>query len=303
MTHPVAECFQSAMPVQLATLAVPRAALPAVEETIGALGGALWADTKGNPDPVPLEVTLPETVERALLERALAEVCAALGLPTPRFTLAPLPDRDWVAESQKALPPQIAGRFFVHGSHVTEPPPPGLIPLLVEASIAFGTGRHETTQGCLIALTALAEERPIGRALDLGCGSGVLAMAMAKLWPAAEVLAADNDPPSVRVTLENAALNGLADRITAVESEGYGAPALKARAPFELIAANILADPLIAMAPDLARHLAPDGLAVLSGLLRREGEAVLAAHLAQGLVLAEQHDYGDWRTLLLRKPA
>lgn len=290
------------MPVQLATLAVPRAALPAVEEAIGALGGALWADTKGNPDPVPLEVTLPAEIDPADLRQVLAGICEAFGLPGIEVEVAPLPDRDWVAESQKALPPQIAGRFFVYGSHVKEPPPEGLIPLLVEASIAFGTGRHETTQGCLIALSELAERQSIGNALDLGCGSGLLAMAMAKLWPEARVLAADNDPPSVGVTVENAALNGLAAQITAIESDGYAAPELKARAPFELIAANILADPLIAMAPDLARHLAPGGIAILSGLLVREGEAVLSAHLAEGLALAARRDYGDWRTLILRRP-
>lgn len=282
-------------------LAIPRNALPAVEEAILDLGGALWADTKGNPDPVPLDVTLPDGVTAERLGQALAPLAEVFGFTPPALTLEILPERDWVAESQRNLPPQTAGRFWVHGSHVTESPPPGLIPLLVEASIAFGTGRHETTQGCLVALTGLADAGVgVRNALDLGCGSGVLAMAIAKLWPRAFVMAADNDEPSVGVTRENAGLNGV-PQIQALVSEGYGAATLKAAAPFDLIAANILAAPLIQLAPDLARHLAPGGRAILSGLLTTQAPEVLQAHLAQGLSLVEARSYGEWDTLLLRK--
>ena len=282
-------------------LAIPRAALPAVEEAILDLGGALWADTKGNPELVPLDLTLPGEVTAERLGAALAPLAEVFGFTLPALVLEPLAERDWVAESQRNLPPQTAGRFWVHGSHVTQAPPAGLIPLLVEASIAFGTGRHETTQGCLTALTELADAgTAVRNALDLGCGSGVLAMAIAKLWPGARVLAADNDAPSVGVTRENAELNGVPG-IAALESEGYAAPALKQAAPFDLIAANILAAPLIQLAPDLARHLAPGGLAILSGLLTTQAPAVIQAHAAQGLTLVEARSYGEWDTLLLRK--
>jgi ribosomal protein L11 methyltransferase len=285
----------------LLRLAIPRAALPAIEDAILELGGALWADTKGNPDPVPLEITLPAAVAAQRLTDALQPLAEVFGFTLPALVLEPLPERDWVAESQRNLPPQTAGRFWVHGSHVREAPPAGLIPLLVEASIAFGTGRHETTQGCLTALTDLADGgTAVRNALDLGCGSGVLAMAIAKLWPAARVLAADNDAPSVGVTRENAELNAV-PRIVALESEGYAAPALRAAAPFDLIAANILAAPLIQLAPELARHLAPGGRAILSGLLTTQAAEVIQAHEAQGLTLVAARGHGEWDTLLLRK--
>ncbi len=287
----------------LLRLPLPKAALPALEDAILDLGGALWADTKGNPDPVPLEITLPAEVTAEALANALTPLAEVFGFTLPPLVLETLPEIDWVAETQRNLPPQTAGRFWVHGSHVKDAPPAGLIPLLVEASIAFGTGRHETTQGCLVALTELAEAgTPVTKALDLGCGSGVLAMAIAKLWPQARVLAADNDAPSVGVTLENAGLNGT-PAIEAFESEGYAATRLRDAAPFDLIAANILAAPLIELAADLARHLAPGGRAVLSGLLTTQAQEVTLAHEAQGLTLLEARSYGEWDTLLLQKPA
>ena len=185
------------------------------------------------------------------------------------------------------------------GGHFAYAPEPFDVQRIQE--LEFGTGRHETTQGCLTALTELADAgTAVRNALDLGCGSGVLAMAIAKLWPGARVLAADNDAPSVGVTRENAELNGVPG-IAALESEGYAAPALKQAAPFDLIAANILAAPLIQLAPDLARHLAPGGLAILSGLLTTQAPAVIQAHVAQGLTLVEARSYGEWDTLLLRK--
>lgn len=296
-----ATTYRTAM-TSLLRLALPRAALPAAEEAILDLGGALWADTKGNPDPVPLEITLPDEATAERLAAALEPLAEVFGFALPPLAPEVLPERDWVAESQRNLPPQTAGRFWVHGSHVTEAPPPGLVPLLVEASIAFGTGRHETTKGCLEALTALADGGiGVRNALDLGCGSGVLAMAIAKLWPRAFVMAADNDEPSVGVTRENAGLNGV-PQIQALVSEGYGAATLKAAAPFDLIAANILAAPLIHLAPDLARYLAKGGRAILSGLLTTQAPEVIQAHLAQGLVPLESRSYGEWDTLLLQKP-
>lgn len=287
------------MTTNLLRLAASKKLLPHLEEALTDLGGALWADTKGNPDPVPLEVTLPDEVGAEQIKSTLAALALALGLPVPSFTLEALPEKDWVAESQKNLPPQIAGRFFVHGSHVKERPPQGLIPLLVEASIAFGTGRHETTQGCLEFITKLSERgQKVERALDLGCGSGVLALAIAKLWPRATVLAVDNDAPSVRVTAENATLNGVGPNVAAAVSEGFANPIL-AGARFDLIAANILAPPLIALAPLMPRHLAPGGRIVLSGLLIQESDEVAGAYRKVGLKLLEVFEKGAWRALLL----
>jgi len=284
------------MTMNLLRLALPRALLPAAEELFGALGGALWADTKGQPEIVPLEIVLPPEVTAERIALALGPLAEAFGRDLPTFDLEPLADRDWVAESQRLLPPQTAGRFWVYGSHVTEPPPAGLIPLMVEASIAFGTGRHETTQGCLIAMTALAAERNVERVLDLGTGSGVLAMGAAVLWPAAAIRAVDIDRPSVAVARENAEINGLALHISFGESDGFAA----VRGAFDLILANILAEPLIELAPELRRHLAPGGVAILSGLLSKQSAEVTRAYAAEGLELVAARTYGDWDTLQLQ---
>jgi ribosomal protein L11 methyltransferase len=237
-------------------------------------------------------------VKGAPARRAIRAALAPFGVPS----FAPLPSKDWLAESRKALPPVTAGRFYLRGSHVRGPTPRGKLALLVDAGAAFGTGRHETTKGCLIVLDRLARDgRRFHRILDLGCGSGVLALAAARLWPGL-VLGVDNDPAAVRVARENLALNGLADRIRMIRSDGFAAPGLRRAAPFDLVMANILAGPLIRLAPGLARNLAPGGRAILSGLMTDQVPEVLAAHRRQGLVLESERHRDDWSVLLLRKP-
>jgi ribosomal protein L11 methyltransferase len=164
--------------------------------------------------------------------------------------------------------------------------------------LAFGSGEHATTRGCLLALDDLARRRRLRRVLDLGCGSGVLAIAAAKTWPA-RVLAADNDPVAVAVAAENAALNGVADRVRVVESDGYRHPAIGAGGPYDLILANILADPLRGFARDLARRLAPGGAAVLSGIVDHQVRPVVLAHRPYGLRLRRTIAIGPWATLVL----
>jgi len=237
-------------------------------------------------------------IEGAPDRRAIRAALAPWGKPS----FERLPSRDWVAESRKALPPIAAGRFYLRGSHVEGPAPRGKLALLIDAGAAFGTGRHESTRGCLIALDRLARAgRVFPRVLDLGCGSGVLALAAARLW-SGPVLAADNDPDAVRVARENIILNGLAGRVRVVKSAGYAATGLRRAAPFDLILANILAGPLIRMAPALARNLAPGGRAVLSGLLGTQAPEVLDAHRRQGLTLDFQLRLVEWSALVLRKP-
>ncbi|MEA2783349.1 MAG: ribosomal protein methyltransferase [Rhodospirillaceae bacterium] len=241
-----------------------------------------------------VEALIAGRPDRRAIGRALAEI------GEPEF--APLPPRDWVAESRRALPPIFAGRFYLRGAHVEGPTPRGKIALLVDAGAAFGTGRHETTRGCLLAMSRLAKDgRRFRNPLDLGCGSGVLALAAAKLWPG-QVLAADNDPDAVRVARENAVINGLGDRVAVVKSNGYAAAGIRRRAPFDFVLANILAKPLCRMAPALARNLAPGGRAVLSGLLKTQEPEVLDAHRRQELVLDFRLRLGDWSVLVLRKP-
>jgi ribosomal protein L11 methyltransferase len=234
--------------------------------------------------------------------RRVGEALRRVGLGSAPLELAAVEERDWVGEAQKSLPPLRAGRFYVHGSHVRGPGPRGSIPLLLDPGMAFGTGHHETTRGCLLMLDALARERRFARALDLGCGSGILALAIARLW-GRPVLAADNDPQAVAVARANARTNGVAGLVRVLRSDGFGAPALRRAGPFDLVVANILANPLVALAPAMAEHLAPRGVVVLSGILTRQEGEVLSAYAAVGLERLRRRRLGQWSVLALSRPA
>ncbi len=249
-------------------------------------GGRAWT----------VEGLCEERPHRARLRAALRRA----GLDGAPLEVAPLAPRDWVLDAQRSLPPLRIGRFFVHGSHVAGPPPRS-VPLLIDPGLAFGTGHHETTRGCLLMLDALARERAFARPLDLGCGSGILALAMARLW-GRPVVAADNDPAAVAVARENARLNGVARLVRVLRSEGLSAAGVRRAGPFDIVTANILADPLVRLAPALVRHLAPRGVVVLSGLLRRQERAVLAAYAAQGLAPLRRRRLGQWSVLALARP-
>jgi len=237
--------------------------------------------------------------DAAALGTQLALVAAANGLPEPVLEILPLPPADWLAEAYAGFPPQRIGRFFVHGSHV-EPPKAGTLPLLIDAATAFGSGEHDTTRLCLTALERLRRQGRIANPLDLGCGSGILSLAAALLWRV-PVLGSDLDPESVRVARANARLNRLAGLVHVVEGDGYRAPAIAKRRPFDLIVANILARPLCRLAPTLARHLAPGGVAILSGLLIEQEAQVLAAHRSQGLALTMRLRSKAWSALVVRR--
>jgi ribosomal protein L11 methyltransferase len=238
--------------------------------------------------------------DRAALQARLLAAALAVGLAVPALELAPLLERDWVTETLHKLPPVRAGRFFIHGAHDRDAVPAGTLALEIEAGRAFGTGQHESTRGCLLAIDRLTRARRWHRPLDLGCGSGVLTLALAKCQPV-PVTASDIDPWAVRVTQANARHNGLGPWIRAVVADGLDDPVLAARAPFDLIVANILARPLRRLAPALARSLAAEGRIVLSGLLRRQERLVLNAYLDQGLALERRIVLGDWSTLVLRR--
>ncbi|MBF0251490.1 MAG: 50S ribosomal protein L11 methyltransferase [Alphaproteobacteria bacterium] len=228
----------------------------------------------------------------------MAGVAADAGIDAPPPFIEELAPRDWVAENLKDFPPIDVGRFFIYASHVEERPLPGRIPMRIDPGTAFGTGSHATTSGCLRAIEDLARRETFTAPLDVGTGSGILAIAMAKLWKI-PVLGTDIDPIAVRVARENAVLNGVAG-LTEFRA-GAGFRPVSSRARHDLIAANILARPLVALAPRLARHLSPGGVAVLSGLIRRDERMVLAAYLAQGLKLEKRYMKDDWLVLVLRK--
>jgi len=241
--------------------------------------------------------------DRASLDAALAVAAASVGAPPPVMTIEQMPDTDWVLASLRDFPPISAGRFFVHGSHFDGEVPAGRIALKVDAGTAFGSGEHATTRGCLLAIDGLLRRRKIRHGLDLGCGSGILGIALAKATRR-KVMAADIDVTAVRVARRNAASNGVAPFLSVVQSPGYRHPAIGRGRPYDLILANILARPLVSMAADLGRHLAPGGFAVLAGLLVRQERMVMAAHKLQGLTLVGRIRINGWAILVLsRLPA
>lgn len=234
-------------------------------------------------------------------EAALAVLAAAFGAQP--FAVSELPETDWVAHVRRELKPVEAGRFFVYGSHDADKVPEGAEPLLIEAAMAFGTGHHGTTLGCLRALDHLASEGFAStRTADIGCGTAVLAMAAARIWPEV-ALASDIDPVAVEVAEANVRANGLEGRVRCLEAVGFEHPEIAAAAPFELIFANILKAPLLDLAPAMAANLAPGGHAILSGILTDQAEEVIDGYARSGINLTRREDIGEWSTLIVTKPA
>src|ERR1700692_3532664 len=210
--------------------------------------------------------------------------------------------RDWVKATLEDLVPVPAGRFIVHGSHDRARVPANKLGIEIEAALAFGTGHHGTTRGCLLLLDHILKAYYPRRVLDLGTGTGVLAIAAAKALHEA-VLASDIDPLSVRVAHENARLNGSGDLVESIQATGFSAPHFARRGPFDLVLANILANPLRQMATPMAGHLVPSALVILSGLLPHQAQSVIAAYRARGLVLKRHIQIEGWSSLLMQKVA
>ena len=232
-------------------------------------------------------------------ETALALLTAALGAKP--FTVSELPETDWVAHVRRELHPVEAGRYFVYGSHDADRVPAGSTALLIEASMAFGTGHHGTTLGCLRATDRLAEEGFSPKSVaDIGCGTAVLAMATAATWEA-DVIASDIDPVAVDVARANLAANGMSGRIETVTAAGFDAPVIAAKAPFDLIFANILKGPLADLAPDVAAHAAPGARVILSGILNDQAQSIITVYARHGFNLLTHEEIVDWSTLTLAK--
>jgi ribosomal protein L11 methyltransferase len=229
---------------------------------------------------------------------------ASLGSGEPK--LEQLGEADWVTMSQSGLQPIRTGRFHVHTP--THAPHPDAINFEIDASLAFGTGQHGTTSGCLAALDRLEREgKGFANIADIGTGTGLLAFAALALWPHAKCIATDNDPVAIEVACDNAAINrmrlghGSGELLLAV-AQGMDSPILKARTPFDLIVANILAGPLIELAPDFAEALAPGGTIVLAGLLDTQAEAIAVAYETLGLTVADR-GFGEWPVLVCERTA
>lgn len=281
-----------------------------VEGLTEARAQELAALIEDRPDP-PLAVTLNETDEAQRIWNVVAYFASeaeARGageqlrplIGSQAFAVTALPDVDWVRRSLAGLAPVAAGRFYLYGSHDRARRREGGISLEIDAGTAFGTGHHGTTTGCLLALDSLLKRQMPRRILDLGCGTGVLALAAAKAL-CRPVLASDIDPIAVTVTRDNARSNGASAFVGAVTAPGLKHRRIADQSPYDLIFANILARPLIALAGDLAASLTPGGTLILSGLTRDQEQAVSAAYRNRGLVPAPPLRVGNWSTLVFSK--
>ncbi len=215
------------------------------------------------------------------------------------FSVSPIdPEINWVAKSLEGLAPVIAGGFYVYGSHETGPVPGGLTPMRIDAAQAFGTGHHETTTGCLEAIDKVLKRRRPRVLLDVGTGTGVLAIALAKRLRL-PVIASDIDPIAVTTTIENAQQNGVGKFIIGIEATGLTNPTIAGNAPYDLIVANILAGPLTALAPAMGRVAGRGATIILSGILQHQARGVINAYQRQGMILIEKLQRKDWTTLIL----
>jgi ribosomal protein L11 methyltransferase len=267
---------------------------------------------EGLDQPAPLAVTLFELRPPGFVVEAYFDEPPRLDELRLRLTerkarpadasLEEVPDQNWVALSQAALPPVAAGRFIVHGSHDRARFARRRLAVEIEAGEAFGSGHNATTTLCLEALDALARRQALQRVLDLGCGSGVLAVAAARAAPTAHVLAVDNDPAAVAIARDNARLNGVSAHVRVLQASGLDHPMLRHGPTFDLVLANILPGPLIALAPLLRRAIRRSGVAVLSGLLDDQAPAVAAAYRANGFRLLRRLQRAGWTALVIMKP-
>ena len=217
------------------------------------------------------------------------------------FKISELPQIDWVSKVQRSLKPVVAGRFFVYGAHDSDKVRPDCEPLLIEASMAFGTGHHGTTKGCLLALEQLIK---VGfkakNVIDVGCGTAVLAMAAARIF-SANVIASDIDSVAHSVAKMNILANGLDRNIQCFEASGFAHEQIKTKNPFDLIFANILLAPLLGLATDISKYSLSGGYVVLSGILSEQAELVVKKYTGVGFSLSNQIEIGEWVTIIFRK--
>ena len=249
-------------------------------------------------DPWLVSVMSTSEPDETRLNEAIAAACAVSGLsPIAKPVIIAHPPRDWLGENRESFPAVEIGRLWIYGSHEEDPVPEGKIGIMLNAGQAFGSGTHATTKGCLLLLERYIS--PSCNIADIGCGSGILAIAGAKYAPASRILATDNDAVAVRVAEHNCAMND-APSVRCGLADGYDAQCVEQAAPFDIILANILPQPLIAMAADAFRHLARDGVLIVSGLMESHQEEVIAAHEAQGLKHCDDVVIDGWVAIAFR---
>jgi ribosomal protein L11 methyltransferase len=289
-----------------ASFSAPATAMPGLLETLEPIASSISifedeANELAETTRWRVDMMFAAKPDREWLARELQQLCAPFGFRPETSSVESIPEADWLSVTAMQAQPVRVGRFLVHGGSAANGVPPGLLSIQVEAGLAFGSGEHATTQACLEALDRLAGRR-FRSVLDLGCGSGVLAMGAARI-STATVVAVDNDPVAVRVAAQNIVINGLAGRIRVGLSEGWNSSLVRRRAPYDLVLANILADPLCEMAGVLARNLSRGGMAVLSGFIVRDADRVADAHRRHGLRVRLRIERQPWCALVLEMPA
>jgi ribosomal protein L11 methyltransferase len=275
--------------------------IDAVAEMVGAAAAveAVSFHRAHDEDPWLVQMICTEEPRRDKIEMAIDTAYSVTGQNVSDLTIIRLPETDWLSENRKSFPPLDIGSFWIHGSHITTPVPEGKTGLCIDAGQAFGSGTHGTTEGCI---TMLEKHLPGDRSLriaDIGCGSGILAMAAAKLCPSAHIIAVDNDPVAVDVTARNTRDNSVDGIITTGVSDGYESDLVRRHAPYDMILSNILPGPLVAMAGDAAKALSSGGVLILSGVLENQAEQVVNAHARHGLSLKDQMIVSGWATIVM----
>jgi ribosomal protein L11 methyltransferase len=240
----------------------------------------------------------------AMLATALSVVASVFSITVPEIFIEPVAPRDWVADNLRMFPPNNVGRFFIYGTHYHSPLPVGLIPILLNPGRAFGSGDHATTMGCLLAISDLAGKRKFKKPIDMGCGSGILSIALAKAWRV-PVCAFDVDTNAVLAAKENIRRNGVASLVRASRSSGYASLEVKKAAPYDLIVSNILANTLCQMAKNMSQisRNIPMGscVVILAGFHDCDANRVYAAHYAQGFRLVRSYHIKGWCTFVLKR--
>ncbi|MBP5534746.1 MAG: 50S ribosomal protein L11 methyltransferase [Alphaproteobacteria bacterium] len=283
-------------------ITIPEKAVPFFEKALDPYAVALMASLieKGeDKNKWKMEAIFDGKPDENVLDVTMAIAAMSAEIDEPEWDLLPVPKKNWLRENLLDFPPLELGKYYIYGSHIENPRiPKGMVALQIDAATAFGSGEHATTQGCLQAFEDVLKTTKPKRVLDMGCGSGILSMAAAKvLGKDVKIDAVDIDPESVRVTKENIKINGVEKNIKVFQSEGYA----NVTDQYDLIFANILARPLMEMAPDLYKHLNAGGMAILSGFLNGQKSWVLRAHAKAGLEFVRVYKIKEWSTAIVKR--
>ena len=281
---------------------IPEKAVPYFEKAFDPYAVALMAsliETGENKNKWKMEAIFDGMPDKSVLGVTITIASMSAEIDEPEWDLMPVPKKNWLRENLLDFPPLELGRYYIYGSHIENPKvPKGKIALQIDAATAFGSGEHATTQGCLQAFEDVLKMMQPKKILDMGCGSGILAMAASKvLGDKVQIDAVDIDPESVRVTSENIRINNVDKNIKVFQSAGYE----KITGTYDLVFANILARPLMEMAPNLHKHLKTGGVAILSGFLNGQKAWVLKAHAKAGLKFVKVYKVKEWSTAIVKR--